>query len=179
MKPWRVVTILVVASLCGLFCASSFAEDTVAQQLAILDEKLNRMKADVEALQFNQDKMQKQITELQAQVLKLRESGTSASASDLQALEARIKAVDAAREKDKQVILDQLAKELANLSASRVGTAPPPKPTGGAATDHVVQKGETLTAIAKQYGVSVVDLKKANSLTSDEIKVGQKLTIPK
>jgi LysM repeat protein len=132
----------------------------------------------VEALQFNQDKIQKQITDLQAQLLDLRKSGAGTSANDLQALEAKIKAVDAAREKDKQVILDQLAKELSSLSGSRAGAAAP-KQVAGDAKEHVVQKGETLTAIAKQYGVTVADLKKANSLTGDEIRIGQKLTIPK
>lgn len=164
----------------GLLCTPVFAEDTVAQQLGILDEKLNRLRADVEALQFNQDKIQKQLADLQTQVLNLRQTGTGASASDLQALEAKIKAVDAAREKDRQVILDQLAKELANLSTSRAGTVPStPKVAGTDAKEHVVQKGETLTAIAKEYGVTVADLKKANSLTGDDIRVGQKLTIPK
>ncbi len=172
--------IFAALSACGLLCTPIFAEDTVAQQLAILDEKLNRLRADVEALQFNQEKMQKQLADLQTQVLNLRQAGTGASPSDLQALEAKIKAVDAAREKDRQVILDQLAKELANLSASRAGTTTStPRATGADAKEHVVQKGETLTAIAKQYGVSVTDLKKANSLTGDDIKVGQKLTIPK
>jgi LysM repeat protein len=152
----------------------------VAQQLAILDEKLNRLRADVEALQFNQEKTQKQIAELQTQVLNLRQANTGTSTTDLQTLEAKIKAVDAAREKDRQVILDQLAKELANLSASRAGAgATTPKVPAGEAKEHVVQKGETLTAIAKQYGVTVADLRKANSLTGDDIRVGQKLTIPK
>jgi LysM repeat protein len=64
------------------------------------------------------------------------------------------------------------------LSGSRAGAAAP-KQVAGDAKEHVVQKGETLTAIAKQYGVTVADLKKANSLTGDEIRIGQKLTIPK
>lgn len=173
--------IFAALSACGLLCTPIFAEDTVPQQLAILDEKLNRLRADVEALQFNQEKMQKQIADLQTQMLNLRQAGTGASASDLQALETKIKAVDAAREKDRQVILDQLAKELANLSGSRAGMTPstPPRATSADAKEHVVQKGETLTAIAKQHGVTVADLKKANNLSSDDLKVGQKLTIPK
>jgi membrane-bound lytic murein transglycosylase D len=42
-----------------------------------------------------------------------------------------------------------------------------------------VQKGEYLATIARKYGVSIPDLKKANGLTGDDIKIGQKLTIPK
>jgi len=48
---------------------------------------------------------------------------------------------------------------------------------GGGAV-HVVAQGETLTRIARRYGVSVSSLRSANGLSSDLIKVGQKLTIP-
>lgn len=151
------------------------AQDTVAQSLAVIEEKLNKLRAEVEALQFNQDKIQKQINELQTQLLEARRSGATGSAVDVSALEARLKALDAAREKDKQIILDTLAKELAALSGTKSGSKPPVTGTG---KEHVVQKGENLTSIAKIYSLSLADLKKANNLTGDEIKVGQKLIIP-
>jgi LysM repeat protein len=54
---------------------------------------------------------------------------------------------------------------------------------GGAAEEqaaivHTVQPGETLYAIARRYGLGVDDLKKANRLTDNHLKVGQKLLIP-
>lgn len=42
---------------------------------------------------------------------------------------------------------------------------------------HVVKPGDNLTSIAHQYHVSIVDIKKANKLTSSVIRVGQKLLI--
>ncbi len=42
---------------------------------------------------------------------------------------------------------------------------------------HKVQKGESLSVIARRYGVKVVDLKQANNLTSDMIRIGQTLKI--
>lgn len=45
-------------------------------------------------------------------------------------------------------------------------------------TIHTVVKGDTLSSIAKKYGVTITDLKKTNKLTSDTIKIGQKLQIP-
>ena len=100
--------------------------------------------------------------------------------NDLQALEARVKALDAARETDKKVILDQLAKELAALSGSHGGSGGAANSSSGPANgnEYVVQKGDNLTLIAKNNGVTVADLRKANNLTSDSLKVGQKLVIP-
>lgn len=45
-------------------------------------------------------------------------------------------------------------------------------------TKHLVRKGETLTKIAGKYGVTIEDIKHANSLKSDKITEGQTLVIP-
>ena len=47
------------------------------------------------------------------------------------------------------------------------------------ATIHVVASGETLSSIAKKYGVSVSDLKSWNALNSDNLSIGQKLKVAK
>lgn len=148
---------------------TTIAQDTVANTLGVIEEKLNRLRADVEALQFTQQKLQQQVDDLKAQVIELRRAG---STTDLQALEARINAVDEARKRDNKVLVDQLAKELARLGGQTGAIA------GGG--EHVVQKGESLSTIAKQYGVSVDALAKANNLANpNELKIGQKLIIPK
>ena len=164
--------------------AAAIAQQTVTESLNILDEKLSRLRADVEDLQFKQQQMQKDLAKIQADLQELRRSGSGAPANDLQALQARVDALDAAREKDKQVILDQLAKELAALNTSRAGSkassSTPASSTTSEKKEHIVGKGETLTTIAKVYGVSVEDLKKANNISNpNEIKIGQKLLIPK
>jgi LysM repeat protein len=57
-------------------------------------------------------------------------------------------------------------------SVSPVATAP----ASGEA--YVVRKGDTLSKLAKVFGTSVVAIKSANGLSSDSIRVGQKLSIP-
>ncbi|MEM9445373.1 MAG: LysM peptidoglycan-binding domain-containing protein [Verrucomicrobiota bacterium] len=44
---------------------------------------------------------------------------------------------------------------------------------------HIVQRGDSLWKIAQEYGVSLENLKKANELSSDLIREGQVLDIPK
>lgn len=52
------------------------------------------------------------------------------------------------------------------------------KKTPVKATSHVVKKGETLSSIAKKYGVTISELKNANALKNDNIREGQTLKIP-
>jgi LysM repeat protein len=44
--------------------------------------------------------------------------------------------------------------------------------------EYTVAKGDTLSRIAKAHNISVVELRNANSLSTDALKIGQKLTIP-
>lgn len=59
-----------------------------------------------------------------------------------------------------------------------VGGSGPPVETPSGEQIYTVKSGDTLTRIAGQYGVSVRALRSANSLTTDRIRVGQKLKIP-
>ena len=63
----------------------------------------------------------------------------------------------------------------------RVQKTPPPteKPAFTEYEEYVVQKGATLTAIAKAYGVSIETIKKANNKTTDALRIGEKLKIPR
>jgi LysM repeat protein len=175
-KELLIFAISLVLGVAGALTA--VAEDqTIGQQVSILDERLSKLRADVDALQFNQQQIQQDIKQLQTQLAEARQSGPSASVNDLQALEARVKALDAARETDKKAIIDQLAKELAAMSGSR-GAAATQSSGAVSGNEYTVQKGDTLSSIAKNSGVTVAGLRKANNLTSDSLKVGQKLVIP-
>jgi LysM repeat protein len=51
-------------------------------------------------------------------------------------------------------------------------------PVTSEAQTHTVKSGDTLSQLAKTYGVSVGEIKRANGLKGDKIKIGQKLKIP-
>jgi LysM repeat protein len=179
MKHKELLIFAILVAFCAAGASTASAEDqTIGQQVSILDERLSKLRADVDAIQANQQQIQQDLKQVQAQLAEVHQSEPSASVNDLQALDARVKALDAAREADKKVILDQLAKELAAMGGSHGGGVANPSTGPANGNEYVVQKGDNLTVIAKNNGVTVADLRKANNLTSDSLKVGQKLVIP-
>jgi len=83
----------------------------------------------------------------------------------------------------------ELKKRLAGKKAAQPSAALPsttePPPAGsallldaGQVLSIRVKPGDSLWGLARKYGVSLADLKAANSLRGDQLKVGQRLTIP-
>jgi len=92
----------------------------------------------------------------------------------LKALEAANPGVDPKKLKIKQKLVIPASTKSADVApAAAPGMAPD---AGGEA--YVVKNNDTLSKIAKKYGVSVKALKAENNLTTDRINVGQKLKIP-
>jgi LysM repeat protein len=55
----------------------------------------------------------------------------------------------------------------------------PPGTKASSARTHVVRRGDTLSALAKRYGVSVYELRRANGLSEGEtLKTGESIRIP-
>ena len=43
---------------------------------------------------------------------------------------------------------------------------------------HIISRGETLSGIAQQYGVSMKKIKSVNEMSSNQVRIGQVLDIP-
>ena len=104
----------------------------------------------------------------------------------LDELDARIARVDAAREKDKKELVDrpsaQIAEIMAKSAASRGSSGVRRSERRSASTtgyEHEVQSGQSLSAIAAAYGVSVQAILDHNDIKDPHmIRAGQKLFIP-
>ena len=86
-----------------------------------------------------------------------------------------IRALFARRHGQKQALAGAASPKATVLASQELATAPE------ASTEriHKVTPNETLAQIAKSHGIKTADLRKANSLNdSDDLQVGQKLTIP-
>ena len=148
------------------------AEDAEAERRKILKaaDQVDRMDAAVEDMKARIASLEKILGEIKEQSNSLKESLASTAAK---------------AEKDKEALLDEVAKMLADMKAKERKTEPTPKPAEREGYEHTVAKGDTLSSIVlaynKEYGLklTVDSLRKANQLSSDApLKVGQKIFIP-
>lgn len=99
-----------------------------------------------------------------------------------QALKSERAQRQAAMDKVVETVADQTAKTVNSMARRTQAPAAAVSSGGlqaGAYYKHKVESGQTLSAIARAYKVSVKDIKQANNLKSDIIRVGQVLHIPK
>ena len=163
------------------------------ERIVTLEAELESVRAENEALRIRMDDLTDQLSSLGGEVSsRLTELAQSDEAVAEQAREAALSATTAAqeageleeqRERDREemlnrmnVILEEVLRENEKL-ASRVKQLENSALTFG--TEHTVQPGETVAAIASRYGVTVDAIVNANGLSdAARINVGQKLVIP-
>lgn len=154
-------------------------------------EDMNIMRADIDRLSGRLEQMEMENARLGREVEQVRGAVSSAGSDRAEAqarmsdIERRLQALDAAREKDRQAIIDQLSAKISEIL--KAGRAAPARPrtasrseaAGGGQAVHEVQAGETLSAIAARYKVRIDDIIQANGLQDpDHLVNGQKLVIP-
>ena len=107
--------------------------------------------------------------------------------NDVRSLSGEIEALRKQVAADAEVRKNQLNRLADKLSGPQAQPQPPaarkpvrPEPAGVSPefVEHVVEKGTTLTALAKAYHVSVKDIMDANKMKKPVIYAGQKLLIP-
>jgi LysM repeat protein len=149
------------------------------------------LRNEIRRLNVRLDATDSELGRMQGEVMSSRSSQPStASLAQLQSvkeevndLQGQIRAVDAARAKDKKQIYDDLTKKISKMlkssSSSSYSSRSRPRSGSQSGIEHVVKAGQTLSQIASAYGVTTRVLVEENGLKSaDAIYAGQKLFIP-
>jgi len=100
--------------------------------------------------------------------------------AELTAVQDLVKAVEKARARDRQKLVDEIVAILSKR-VSVLLREHQPAPAYQTGREHTVQQGETLSEIARAYGVTVKAIVRANKQLKSEatiIRPGQKLFIP-
>lgn len=187
----RVATAALAAGmLLGGGCMTYFDEQQ--QQSARQEQELLRMQEQVRALvgrmegvEMETQRMAREAEQLRRSVEASSQEGVRTLQPQVAELQRRVADLAAARERDKQAIIDDISKKMAAMLRSGGGggsSRGAPVRSGGATEgyEHVVQSGETLSAIAQAYKVSASAILRENNLSNaNMLREGQKLFIPK
>ncbi len=179
-------------SVISLFAAAALAAPLVSAQTAqasasastgsrrdivsYVEELAGNTAAQLRAVQDENAELETRVIELERKIASLQE--TNQKLLNEIASVKRQSAADAdAREAQMKAILSKIDKLAATPAPAT--TVPTPVSVADDYDIYEVQKGATLSVIAKAYNVTVQDIKKANNLKSDMLQVGQKLKIPR
>jgi Skp family chaperone for outer membrane proteins len=131
---------------------------------------------------------QGELYRMQQELARLRKDLTEAQSSDAQKFDRRIGQLETAvreleqrRKQDRDEIIDILSKRMAEVvQAQSAQAARQTSRSSGGGQEHIVGRGETLSAIAAAYEVSSQAIIQANNLSNpNSLRVGQKLIIPR
>lgn len=182
----------------GMLCL--LAITGCADMLAQRDNSQARERYEYESLKSDFDALKERLNiieasqeRLQAELIQIK-NGQGQDQAGIQAkineLDALLRATEASRAKIRQDVVDDLSPKIAELLKNNARNPVPTPPDNRttrmpqgnhntAAGFHVVESGQTLTQIAKQYNVSSEELMKTNGITDpNKIRQGQKLIIP-
>lgn len=163
----------------------SQAEAALRADMRILQEDNQRLKGRIEGYDLEIERLNRTVEALRAAPGGPSLSEVQALQQRVNALEGQLRTLDAARERDRKEIIDSLSSKLTQIANSSRPAAPArPTATGKRAAqqegyEHVVEAGQTLSAIAAAYNVSSKSIIEANNLSNpNNLRVGQKLFIP-
>ena len=168
----------VMAVGCVLGCAIVHGQGKESFMLQQAYAEMQRVSGQVDVLQSNLGDLQRRIGAL--------EGGGDASKGVRQELDA-LKASIAELRREMQSMRGEIVKDLSGKMVQiqkQMQPPPAPKPTVtkvvvGPHQEYTVQSGDTLSLIAQAFGTSIGKIKEMNNLKSDNLRIGQKLNLPK
>jgi nucleoid-associated protein YgaU len=188
MKTSLWMVMAAVSCLAGAGCVAPYGESRMSQaasereDILLLRETLRRVEGRVEGLEMQADNLRGEWEDSQSYQANSTEDRFEALRQVIESLDQRISELESARQRDREEILDKVAETVARVvkpasTAGRRGTSR--APASGYGYEHTVASGETLSAIAKAYGVTSATIIEANSIENpDRLQVGQVLFIP-
>lgn len=144
--------------------------------VSYVEELAGNTAAQLRAVQDENAELETRVIALERKIADLQETNQKLL-NEIAAVKRQASADADAHEAQLKTINSKLDK-LASMPPPTV-TVPTPVSTADDYDIYEVQKGATLSVIAKAYNVTVQDIKKANNLKSDMLQVGQKLKIPR
>lgn len=167
---------LLVAVSCLAACPL-FARTINDGQMAFLKEQAY---AEMQRVDGQLDVLQNNCEDLRRRVSKLENKGDQGVRAEIDSLKSAIAELRRQMSEQRSEIVKELSSKLVKLqSAAQPKPEPKPVEISGPHYEYVVQSGDSLYLIAKAFNTTIAKIKEMNALKSDNLKIGQKLNVPK
>ncbi|MBQ9693598.1 MAG: LysM peptidoglycan-binding domain-containing protein [Kiritimatiellae bacterium] len=163
----------VVAQRNASNAATQYALAQQAQTLREIQYTLQSLSAKVEVIEQQQAALSNRLATLER-------GGDSVTKDEMAALRADFNALKADQSKMRGEIINDLSAKITTIAnKQRAAAEKQAAAQQKSGYNHVVEAGQTLSAIAQAYKVSVKSIMKANKITDPtRIRIGQELFIP-
>ncbi len=166
-----------------LACAFSVqAQRTISpmqQAYAQQTQVLRDMQRSLQMISARIDTMESQMASLSSRISAVEKKEAPVSQADLDALRADLAAVKRSQGDLRGEIVGDLSQKMAAIQAKQAAAAKEAKAVQKSGYTHVIESGQTLSAIAQHYKVSVRAIMKANKITDPtKLRVGQEIFVP-
>ena len=167
-------TIAVVACLALGAVAFGQSKENFMQQQAYAE--MQRVSGQVDVLQSNLNDLQKRVGALEGG------GDTKGIRQEIESLKASVADLRRMIQNQRGEIVKDLSGRIAKMQPP--SPPPPPKPTVTKVVipphkEYVVQSGDTLSLIAQAFDTTVPKIREMNNLKSDNLRIGQKIKVPK
>ncbi|HPN84729.1 MAG TPA: LysM peptidoglycan-binding domain-containing protein [Victivallales bacterium] len=146
------------------------------------DQNMAQLAANIAALNASNADIIRRINEISQKITELQQSNLNTQ-NGLNALKQDLESSKKSWQTANERMIEQISVEMNNVLKSSAASSGAKSSSGPKGTGeffvHKVEAGSTLNAIAKAYGVSASDIRAANGMSNDAIRVGQTLYIPK
>ncbi len=138
--------------------------------------------AEMQRVQGQISVLQSNLNDLQERVARL-ESGNDSTGlrREVEALKAEVASLRRQIGSQREEIVRDLSGRIAKMQPSPASRSsePPRRTVIGPHNEYVVEAGDTLSLISQATGVPIRRIKEMNGLKSDNLRIGQKLMLPK
>lgn len=138
--------------------------------------------AEMQRVQGQVGVLQSNLNDLQGRVARIESGNDSASLRrEVEALRAEVASLRRQLGSQRDEIVRDLSGRIAKMQPSAPARSEPTKRQVviGPHSEYVVEKGDTLSVISQATGVPIRKIKEMNGLKNDDLRIGQKLMLPK
>jgi TolA-binding protein len=167
----KMILLMTVSAVCACAFAANDAREAFLRQQAF--QEMQRVTGQIDVLQAN-------FEELSRKVNSLERKDDSALRAEVDSLRAQVEELRRELRSQRGEIVKDLSARIGTIQRESGRSSAPKKPAySGPCQEYVVASGDTLTLISQAFNVPISKIKEMNSLKNDNLRIGQKLYLPK